>query len=59
MILIEGRWGAEPVGLAAVEIEEMLAPLFVDVACIRLDNLDGLWGAPVTDERFAIIARQP
>ncbi|QGZ52374.1 methyltransferase domain-containing protein [Streptomyces sp. QHH-9511] len=73
LILVEGRWreagrsgvpyvdGAETLpwhgGVTADELTTAIAPLVTD---LRLDDLSGaptLWGGPVTDERYALIAR--
>ncbi|MFF9216798.1 class I SAM-dependent methyltransferase [Streptomyces viridosporus] len=73
LILIEGRWreagqsgmpyvaGAETLpwhgGITADDLTAAVRPL---VAELRIEDLTGdvdLWGGPVTDERYALIAR--
>jgi SAM-dependent methyltransferase len=73
LVLVEGRWreagqagvpyvaGAETLpwhlGVSAVDLAAILRPSVVD---LRIEDLSGnadLWGGPVTDERFALIAR--
>ncbi|MFE2230529.1 class I SAM-dependent methyltransferase [Streptomyces kronopolitis] len=60
LVLVEGRWGeAEPMGLPAAELTDLVAPL---AAGIRVESLVGdpaLWGKEVTDERYALIAELP
>lgn len=72
LVLIEGRWreagqagvpyvaGAETLpwhrGVSAVDLAAVLRP---SVADLRIEDLSGnadLWGGPVADERFALIA---
>jgi len=73
LILVEGRWaeaapgsapyaaGAEllpwPGGVGAEHLADTVRPL---VASLRIEQLGGdpqLWGRPVTDERYALIAQ--
>ena len=57
LILIEGYWGTGA-GLRAQEIIKMLPS---SLSVVSLQDLSGnptLWGAPVTDERYAIIAEK-
>ncbi|MBT2445431.1 methyltransferase domain-containing protein [Streptomyces sp. ISL-36] len=73
LVLVEGRWreagqsgvpyvvGAETLpwhrGVTADELTAAVRPLVTD---LRIEDLSGsadLWGGPVTDERFALIAR--
>ncbi|MFI9465352.1 class I SAM-dependent methyltransferase [Streptomyces xiamenensis] len=62
LILVEGRWGeSAPTGIAATELRAMLSSLpDVPAAAIRHEDLTddpALWGRPVRDERYALIAR--
>lgn len=44
-------------GVSAIDLAAILRPLLVD---LRVEDLSGnadLWGGPVDDERFALIAR--
>ncbi|WP_327738803.1 class I SAM-dependent methyltransferase [Streptomyces nojiriensis] len=73
LVLVEGRWreagesgvpyvaGAESLpwhgGITAAELAAAVRPLVSD---LRIEPLSGdteLWGGPVTDERYALIAR--
>lgn len=73
LVLVEGRWreagdsgapyvaGAESLpwhgGITAGELADEVRPLVSD---LRIEPLSGdteLWGGPVTDERYALIAR--
>ncbi len=73
LVLVEGRWreagesgvpyvvGAESLpwcgGITAGDLADAVRPLVSD---LRIEPLDGdaeLWGGPVTDERYALIAR--
>ena len=71
LILVEGRWstpGSEPYavdapplpwdgGVTAADLADAVRPLVSD---LRIEPLSGdqlLWGGPVTDERYALIAR--
>ncbi|MGW1893268.1 class I SAM-dependent methyltransferase [Streptomyces sp. NPDC002004] len=73
LVLVEGRWresgqsgvpyvaGAESLpwhlGITAQDLAAAVAPL---VAELRIEPLDGdphLWGGPVSDERYALVAR--
>jgi SAM-dependent methyltransferase len=73
-VLVEGRWfnpESWPLdhqglpwdgGVSADELMEALAPIFSEVAYHQLSNDPTLWGRPVTDERYAVVAhnlRQP
>lgn len=73
LVLVEGRWreagqsgvpyvaGAEALpwhgGIGAADLAAAVGPL---VATLHIESLSGdpeLWGGPVTDERYALIAR--
>ncbi|MCH0567088.1 MULTISPECIES: class I SAM-dependent methyltransferase [unclassified Streptomyces] len=57
LVLVEGVWGTlSPVGIPADRLTRLLAPLAGDV---HLEHLAGdplLWGGPVDDERYAVVA---
>jgi len=69
-ILIEGVWG-DPVpeddprrqtfpwagGVPAKTLIDALSPLFGTVELSRLSDTTELWGKPVSDERYAVVAR--
>jgi 2-polyprenyl-3-methyl-5-hydroxy-6-metoxy-1,4-benzoquinol methylase len=55
LILIEGYWGTGA-GLHAQEIIKMLPSSLTAVSVLNLSEFPNLWGANVTDERYAIIA---
>ncbi|MGP3952183.1 class I SAM-dependent methyltransferase [Streptomyces sp. 7N604] len=73
LILVEGRWreagqsgvpyvaGAETLpwhhGVGADELRAAVAPLVTDLHVEPLSDNPDLWGGPVTDERYALIAR--
>ncbi|GAA2905076.1 MULTISPECIES: class I SAM-dependent methyltransferase [Streptomyces] len=73
LILVEGRWreagqtgrpyvaGAETLpwhrGIAAEDLAAAVRPLVVDLRVEDLSDKPGLWGHPVSDERYALIAR--
>lgn len=71
LVLVEGRWSAvegssyasdAPVlpwdgGVSAADLVDVVRPL---VGALRVENLsddDVLWGGPVTDERYAVVAK--
>ena len=57
LVLIEGRWGTvSPVGIPADRLTELLAPVAGHVRVERLSDDPLLWGKPVTDERYAVVA---
>jgi 2-polyprenyl-3-methyl-5-hydroxy-6-metoxy-1,4-benzoquinol methylase len=58
LILIEGYWGTGA-GLHAQEIIKMLPSSLAVVSVDQLSGKSNLWGANVTDERYAIIADKP
>jgi ubiquinone/menaquinone biosynthesis C-methylase UbiE len=55
LILIEGFW-LTSAGLHSKELIEMLPASFSLVSMQSLSTYPMLWGQPVTDERYAIIA---
>lgn len=55
LILIEGFWSTGA-GLRADEITRLLPPAFTSVRVEDLSSQTNLWGRPVSDERFAVIA---
>ncbi|GGP35129.1 class I SAM-dependent methyltransferase [Streptomyces abikoensis] len=73
LLLVEGRWreagqsgipyvaGAETLpwhrGITAGELTAAVRPLATDVRVDDLGDDPDLWGGPVTDERYALIAR--
>ncbi|GGR78323.1 SAM-dependent methyltransferase [Streptomyces humidus] len=57
LVLVEGVWGsAAPVGIPADRLAGLLAPLTDRVRVERLSQDARLWGGPVTDERYAVVA---
>lgn len=57
LVLIEGRWGeSDPVGLAAGELTRLLTPLTARTYVEQLAPDEALWGRPVRDERYALVA---
>jgi SAM-dependent methyltransferase len=74
LVLVEGRWrqagqrgvpyvaGAESLpwhgGVGAAELTEAIRPLLADVRTEALGGDADLWGGPVADERYAVVARQ-
>jgi SAM-dependent methyltransferase len=71
LVLVEGRWFSpsyEPAGTSdlpwdggvpADELIAALAPLFERTDRYPLSDDSALWGKPVTDERYAIVACRP
>ncbi|GAB3118509.1 class I SAM-dependent methyltransferase [Streptomyces calidiresistens] len=73
LVLIEGRWaesaalpspygeGAEPLpwagGVPAEALEEAIRPLVAAWMTVPLSGDPVLWGGPVDDERYAVVAR--
>jgi hypothetical protein len=56
-VLIEGVWGtSRPTGIPADRLTALLAPLSPDVRVERLSDDSLLWGKPVEDERYAVVA---
>ncbi|MFB6847769.1 class I SAM-dependent methyltransferase [Streptomyces sp. NPDC056373] len=57
LVLVEGVWGStEPVGIPAERLTGLLAPIAGRVRVERLSDDPMLWGGPVTDERYALVA---
>jgi len=57
LVLVEGRWGTvSPVGIPADRLTELLAPVAGHVRVERLSDDPLLWGKPVADERYAVVA---
>ncbi|MEU9716977.1 class I SAM-dependent methyltransferase [Streptomyces sp. NPDC047976] len=73
LVLVEGRWreagqsdvpyvaGAETLpwhlGVTAADLAEVVRPLVRDLRIEPLSANADLWGGPVTDERYALVAR--
>lgn len=58
LVLVEGVWGSvSPVGIPARRLTSLLAPLAADVTVEPLSDDPRLWGRPVDDERYAVVAR--
>ncbi|GEK21899.1 class I SAM-dependent methyltransferase [Cellulomonas xylanilytica] len=71
LVLVEGRWAtgdgdpyvtdAPPLpwggGVTAAELAATVAPLVSGLRVELLGDDDALWGGPVTDERYALVAR--
>lgn len=63
LVVIEGRWGdaaggCGQAGISAGTIVETLSPLFHEVVHYPLSDDPVLWGRPVTDERYAVVAQR-
>ncbi|MCO5969272.1 class I SAM-dependent methyltransferase [Actinoallomurus soli] len=74
LVLVEGRWresgqrgtpyvsGAELLpwngGIGAHDLAAVIRPLVTDLRIEPLSGDSDLWGGPVTDERYALIARR-
>ncbi|MEU1186612.1 class I SAM-dependent methyltransferase [Streptomyces sp. NPDC005859] len=57
LVLVEGVWGTvSPVGIPADRLTALLAPLTDDARVERLSQDARLWGGPVPDERYAVVA---
>ncbi|MFJ2904762.1 class I SAM-dependent methyltransferase [Streptomyces sp. NPDC087212] len=57
LILVEGVWGTvDPAGIPADQLTALLAPIAPDMRVDRLSDDPALWGGPVEDERYAVIA---
>ncbi|MFJ8113218.1 class I SAM-dependent methyltransferase [Streptomyces sp. NPDC096132] len=57
LVLVEGVWGTvTPAGIPADRLTALLAPLTVDTRVERLSEDPRLWGGPVEDERYAVVA---
>lgn len=66
LVLIEGRWSSEQKalpeqpwagGVDAATLAKALTPLVSSYEKIELSEPD-LWGKPITDERFAVLAKR-
>ncbi|MFK4148318.1 class I SAM-dependent methyltransferase [Streptomyces sp. NPDC004065] len=58
LVLVEGVWGkVTPVGIPTEHLLTLLAPLLPHTHVERLSEDTRLWGGPVTDERYAVVAR--
>lgn len=74
LVLVEGRWaqtaaggtpyvaGAESLpwhgGVGSEELAKAVAPLVTDLEIVPLGDDPTLWGGPVHDERYALVARR-
>ncbi|WP_330350251.1 class I SAM-dependent methyltransferase [Streptomyces sp. NBC_00582] len=57
LVLVEGVWGTvTPVGIPADRLTTLLAPLAGRTRLERLSEDPRLWGGPVDDERYAVVA---
>ncbi|MEV6699751.1 class I SAM-dependent methyltransferase [Streptomyces sp. NPDC051453] len=57
LILVEGVWGTlSPVGIPAARLTGALAPLAAHVRHEPLSDDALLWGRPVEDDRYAVVA---
>lgn len=57
LVLVEGVWGTlSPVGIPAHRLTGLLAPLATETRLERLSDDPRLWGRPVDDERYAVVA---
>ncbi|MFD6419952.1 methyltransferase domain-containing protein [Streptomyces sp. NPDC060194] len=54
LVLVEGVWGSA--GIPAARLTALLAPLADRVHSERLSGDPRLWGRPVDDERYAVVA---
>ncbi|MER6159034.1 class I SAM-dependent methyltransferase [Streptomyces sp. NPDC001868] len=58
LVLVEGVWGTvAPVGIPAERLYGLVAPLVSEAAVVPLGDDPLLWGKPVEDERYAVLAR--
>jgi len=69
LVLIEGRWSTgssytadAPAlpwdgGVSAAELVDTVRPLVAGLRVEPLSDDDALWGGPVTDERYALVAK--
>ena len=57
LVLIEGYWNTGG-GLHAGELVRLIPPSFANFQSARLSDDPRLWGGPVTDERYVILARK-
>ncbi|MER6525005.1 class I SAM-dependent methyltransferase [Streptomyces sp. NPDC001508] len=57
LVLVEGVWGTlSPVGIPAARLTALLEPIASQVRVDPLSHEPALWGGPVTDERYAVVA---
>ncbi|KUO11137.1 class I SAM-dependent methyltransferase [Streptomyces sp. DSM 15324] len=57
LVLVEGVWGTvTPVGIPADRLTALLSPLAGHTRLERLSDDPRLWGGPVQDERYAVVA---
>ncbi|MFG2355526.1 class I SAM-dependent methyltransferase [Streptomyces sp. NPDC048521] len=57
LVLVEGVWGTlSPVGIPADRLTSLLEPVARHVRVERLSDHPVLWGKPVDDERYAVVA---
>ncbi|MFF4751202.1 class I SAM-dependent methyltransferase [Streptomyces sp. NPDC002514] len=57
LVLVEGVWGtSSPVGIPAGRLTALLEPIASQVRVEPLSDDPVLWGGPVTDERYAVVA---
>lgn len=57
LVLVEGVWGStDPVGIPVERLTGLLAPVAGRVRVHRLSDDPLLWGGPVADERYAVVA---
>ncbi|MFF1545755.1 class I SAM-dependent methyltransferase [Streptomyces sp. NPDC058291] len=57
LVLVEGVWGAvAPVGIPADRLTALLAPSAGRIRVEPLSQDARLWGGPVSDERYAVVA---
>ncbi|WP_416980753.1 class I SAM-dependent methyltransferase [Streptomyces sp. T028] len=57
IVLVEGVWGTvTPVGIPADRLTTLLTPLAGHTRLERLSDDPRLWGGPVDDERYAVVA---
>ncbi|KQR17487.1 class I SAM-dependent methyltransferase [Cellulomonas sp. Leaf334] len=56
LVLVEGRWSTNA-GITAAELAAVVGPLVSGFRVESLSAEEALWGGPVTDERYALVAR--
>ncbi|MFE9609177.1 class I SAM-dependent methyltransferase [Streptomyces sp. NPDC006012] len=57
LVLVEGVWGtSSPVGIPAGRLTALLEPIASHMRVEPLSDDPVLWGGPVTDERYAVVA---
>ncbi|MFJ6986948.1 MULTISPECIES: class I SAM-dependent methyltransferase [unclassified Streptomyces] len=60
LVLVEGVWGTStPVGIPADRLAALVTPLTGPPVLHRLSADPRLWGGPVPDERYALVATVP